>query len=135
MSSHAKLNYRPRLRVLGTVTGVALLLGGGFAAQAVADSGAKPAPAAPKVTTTGDAAPKVVEPGKSGGAPKVVEPGKSGGAPKVVEPGKSGGAPKVVEPGKSGGAPKVVEPGKSGSGAAPAENAPRVIQPGSGVQK
>ncbi|MET9726704.1 hypothetical protein ABZZ49_28870, partial [Streptomyces zaomyceticus] len=50
MSSHAKRNLRPRPRVLGVVTGVALLLGGGFAAQAFADAGAKPAPAAPKVT-------------------------------------------------------------------------------------
>ncbi|MDH6130331.1 hypothetical protein [Kitasatospora sp. GP82] len=108
MSLHAKLNYRPRLRVLGAVTGVALLLGGGFAAQAVADSGVEPAPAAPKVTTTGDAASQAAS-----------KPGVSTPA----------GTPKVVETGKPAGA------GKPGAGTAPAENAPRVIQPGSGVQK
>ncbi|MEU2873253.1 hypothetical protein ABZ769_29305 [Streptomyces olivoreticuli] len=103
MSLHAKWNYRPHLRVLGAVTGVALLLGGGFAAQAVADSSAKPAPAAPKVTTTGDAA-----------APQAAS-----------KPGVS----------KPAGTPKVVDAGKPGAGATQAENAPRVIQPGSGVQK
>ncbi|WP_116209600.1 hypothetical protein [Streptomyces olivoreticuli] len=103
MSLHAKWNYRPRPRVLGAVTGVALLLGGGFAAQAVADSSPKPAPAAPKVITTGDAA-----------------------APQAAS------KPDVS---KSAGTPKVVDAGKPGAGAAPAENAPRVIKPGSGVQK
>ncbi|MFB7666805.1 hypothetical protein ACFC1R_23120 [Kitasatospora sp. NPDC056138] len=117
MSVHAKSNYRPRPRVLAVVTGVALLLGGGFAAQAAADSGVKPAPAAPKVTTSGDAAPKVES------APGVSTPG---GGPKVVEP---GGGPKVVEPGKPA---EVVKPG---AGSGPAENAPRVIQPGSGGKK
>lgn len=102
MSLHAKRNYRPRAQVLGVVTGVALLLGGGFAAQAVADSGVTPSPAAPKVTTTGDAA------SHAASTPGVSQPA---GTPKVVDAGKSGGA------------------------AAPAENAPKVIQPGSGVQK
>ncbi|MGE7436110.1 hypothetical protein [Kitasatospora sp. NPDC001175] len=113
MSSHAKVNHRPRLRGLGLATGVALLLGGGFAAQAVADTGAKPA-VTPKVTTTGDAAPQTAS------------------KPGVSEP---GGAPKVVDAGKSTGAPKVVDAGRTGAGSAPAENAPRVIQPGSGLQK
>ncbi|MDJ0344447.1 hypothetical protein QMK19_20955 [Streptomyces sp. H10-C2] len=108
MSLHAKRNYRPRPRVLGTVTGVALLLGGGFAAQAVADSGVRPAPAAPKVATTGDAAPEAAS-----------KPGVS----------KPTGTPKVVDAGKP------ADAGKPGAGPAPAENAPRVIQPGSGVQK
>ncbi|WP_406340583.1 hypothetical protein [Streptomyces sp. NBC_00648] len=112
MSSHAKRNYRPRPRVLGAVTGVALLLGGGFAAQAVADSGATPAPAAPKVATTGDTAPQAAS-----------QPGVS----------KAAGTPKVTETGKSATAAKPAA--KPGVGSAPAENAPRVIQPGSGVRK
>ncbi|WP_344117505.1 hypothetical protein [Streptomyces blastmyceticus] len=103
MSLHAKWNYRPRPRVLGAVTGVALLLGGGFAAQAVADSSANPAPAAPKVTTTGDAA-----------------------TPQAAS------KPDVSKPADT---PKVVDAGKPGTGTAPAGNAPRVIHPGSGVQK
>lgn len=106
MSSHAKRNYRPR--VLGAVTGVALLLGGGFAAQAVADSGATPAPAAPKVATTGDTAPQAAS-----------QPGVS----------KAAGTPTVTEAGKPAAA------AKPGAASAPAENAPRVIQPGSGVRK
>ncbi|KJK59544.1 hypothetical protein [Saccharothrix sp. ST-888] len=108
MSVHAKSNYRPRPRVLAVATGVALLLGGGFAAQAVAHSGVQPAPAAPKVTTTGDAAPQVVS---------------------TPDGSKPAGAPKVVEAGRPA---EVVKPG---AGSAPAENAPRVIQPGSGVKK
>ncbi|OAR22631.1 hypothetical protein A8W25_23780 [Streptomyces sp. ERV7] len=114
MSSHAKRNHRPSSRLLGAVTGVALLMGGGFAAQAVADSGATPAPAAPKVATAGDAAPQVAsQPGVS----------KSTGTPK------STGASKVTEAGKPAAA------AKPGAGSAPAENAPRVIQPGSGARK
>ncbi|MYS10463.1 polysaccharide deacetylase family protein, partial [Streptomyces sp. SID6041] len=51
MSSHAKRTFRARPRILGVVAGAALLLGGGgFAAQALADSGPQPAPAAPKVS-------------------------------------------------------------------------------------
>ncbi|GGP33398.1 hypothetical protein [Streptomyces melanogenes] len=100
MSSHAKRNLRPSPRVLGAVTGVALLLGGGFAAQAVADSGT------PKVTTTGDAAPQAAS-----------QPAAS----------KSTGTPKVTTADKSA--------AKPGTGSAPAENAPRVIKPGSGAQK
>ncbi|WP_406252538.1 hypothetical protein OH786_14135 [Streptomyces atratus] len=107
MSTHTKWNHRLRPRVLGTVTGVALLLGGGFAVQAVADSGVKPAPAAPKVTTPGDAAPQTVS--KPVGS-------KPAGTPKVVEAGKQADA------------------GKPGTAPVPAE-APRVIKPGSGAQK
>ncbi|WP_326694156.1 hypothetical protein [Streptomyces sp. NBC_01766] len=136
MSSHVKRNYRPRTRVLGAVTGIALLVGGGFAAQAVADSGS------PKVTTTGNSAsqsdskPSVSKAGdsKSAGTPKVVHPGTSGNAPKVVHAGTSGNAPKVIHGGTSGDAPKVVHPG-TGGGHTPAGNAPKVINPGSGVHK
>ncbi|MDH6575012.1 hypothetical protein [Kitasatospora sp. MAP5-34] len=125
MSLHAKRNFRPRLRVLGTVTGVALLLGGGFAAQAVAD--VKPAPAAPTVTTDGDATPQVASaPGVS--APAVSKPGVS--APGVSAP---AGAAKVVAADKS--ADKSAAVAKPAAAPAPAENAPRVINPGSGVQK
>ncbi|MFC9379301.1 hypothetical protein ACFT0G_13060, partial [Streptomyces sp. NPDC057020] len=57
MSSHAKRTFRPRPRILGVITGAALLLGGGgFAAQALADSGPRPVPATPKVAVP-DAAP------------------------------------------------------------------------------
>lgn len=86
-------------------TGVALLLGGGFAVQAVADSGVELT--APKATTTGDAAPQTVS--KPVGS-------KPAGTPKVVEAGKPADA------------------GKPGTVPVPAD-APRVIQPGSGVQK
>ncbi|MFJ1545171.1 hypothetical protein [Streptomyces sp. NPDC088246] len=110
MSSHAKWNHRLRPRVLGAVTGVALLLGGGFAVQAVADSGVKPA--APKVTTTGDAAPQT--------ASKPV-----GSKPVGSKP---AGTPKVVEAGKPAGA------GKPGTVPVPSD-ASLVIQPGSAVQK
>ncbi|MEY9943467.1 hypothetical protein [Kitasatospora sp. GAS1066B] len=128
MSLHAKRNYRPRARVVGTVTGIALLLGGGFAAQAVADSGVKVTDATPTVTTTGDATPQVAStPGVStpGGGSKVVSPGTSADASKVV----SAGTP--ASAGKSG----VVTAPAAAPAAAPAEGAPRVIQPGSGVQK
>ncbi len=97
MSLHAEWNRRPRTRALGVVTGVALLLGGGFAAQAVAD--VKPAPAAPKVTaTTGDAAVS-----QSAGTPKVADAGKPAAG--------------------------------SATGSGQADNAPKVINPGSGVKK
>ncbi|WP_314613294.1 hypothetical protein [Streptomyces stackebrandtii] len=85
------MNRNPR-RILGAVAGAALLLGGAFTAQAVADSGAKPAP---KVVTPGDAAAKP--------APK----------------------PAVVKPASK---PAVAKP-------VPAENAPRVIAPGTGAKK
>ncbi|MEE1807470.1 hypothetical protein [Streptomyces sp. BE133] len=107
MSLHAKWNHRLRPRVLGAATGVALLLGGGFAVQAVADSGVKSTPAAPKVTTTGDAAPQTVS--------KPVD-STPAGTPEVVEAGKPADA------------------GKPGTVPVPA-HAPQVIQPGSGVQK
>ncbi|GAA1374630.1 hypothetical protein [Streptomyces beijiangensis] len=109
MSLHAKWNQGSRPRVLGAVTGVALLLGGGFAVQAVADSDVKPASTAPKVTTGGDSAPQVTS--------------------------DSAGSPKVVKPGKAAGAGKAVGAGTSGAGSDHAGNAPRVISPGTGVQK
>ncbi|MGW4852267.1 hypothetical protein ACWEPZ_13685, partial [Streptomyces sp. NPDC004288] len=59
MSSHARRSLRPRPRLLGAVAGAALLLGGGFAAQAFADAGPKPVPAAPTVP---DAVPPAPEP-------------------------------------------------------------------------
>ncbi|MFI8438848.1 hypothetical protein ACIGJO_34985 [Streptomyces sp. NPDC079020] len=107
MSSYTKSHHRLRPRVLGAVTGVALLLGGGFAVQAAADSGVKPAPAAPKVTTTGDAAPQTVS--------------------KPVDS-KPAGTAKAVEAGKP------TDEGKPGTAPVPAE-APRAIQPTGGVQK
>ncbi|MFI6728317.1 hypothetical protein NRF20_19395 [Streptomyces sp. R-74717] len=107
MSSQAKWNHRLRPQVLGAVTGVALLLGGGFAVQAVADSGVKQAPAAPKVTTTGGAASQTVS--------KPVD-SKPAGTAEVVEAGKPADA------------------GEPGTVPVPAD-APRVIQPGSGAQK
>ncbi|MFI6688304.1 hypothetical protein [Streptomyces sp. NPDC050485] len=98
MSVHAKRNYRPRPRVLGAVTGITLLLGGAFAAQAVADSG----PATPKVATAGDAAPQAAsKPAVStpAGTPKV-EAGKSADAAKpAAGSATSGDAPKVIHPG------------------------------------
>lgn len=110
MSLHAKRNYRPRARVVGTVTGIALLLGGGFAAQAVADSGVKVTDATPTVTTTGDATPQVAS------TPGVSTPGVStpGGGSKVVSPGTSADASKVVSAGTPASA------GKSGVVTAPA---------------
>lgn len=98
------MNRNPR-RILGAVAGAALLLGGVFTAQAVADSGATPAP-------------KVVTPAESG--PKVVTPGES--APKPAS------KPVVVKPGAAGS-----DAGKKGvptTKSVPAENAPRVIAPG-----
>ncbi|MEU2239505.1 hypothetical protein ABZ572_08880 [Streptomyces sp. NPDC018338] len=94
------MNRNPR-RILGAVAGAALLLGGAFTAQAVADSGPKPAP---KVVTPGDAAAKP--------APK----------PAVVKPASK---PAVVKPASK---PAVAKP-------VPAENAPRVIAPGTGAKK
>ncbi|MCX5201314.1 hypothetical protein OG897_07580 [Streptomyces sp. NBC_00237] len=94
---------RPRL--LGAVAGVALLIGGAFTAQAVADSGPKPAP---KVTSTGDAAPAPASapastPAKGGvTGPKVVTPGTPKGVsdPGPAPAGKSGDAPRVIKPGR-----------------------------------
>ncbi|WP_406505146.1 hypothetical protein [Streptomyces sp. NBC_00212] len=111
MSTHAKRIHR-RPRVLGAaVTGVALLLGGAFAAQAVADSG--PKPAAPKVATSGDSAAAV---SKSGGSAAAVS--KSGGSAA------SDGAAKVAGAGKQAAADKA---------AAAPDTAPKVIKPGSGA--
>ncbi|MFI6051456.1 hypothetical protein ACIBCO_15375 [Streptomyces violascens] len=104
MSTHAKRIHRPGPRVLGAaVTGVALLLGGAFAAQAVADSGAKPA--APKVATTGDSAAAVSKSGgstASDGAAKVAGAGKQAAA---AEPAAASAdtAPKVIKPGSGAG--------------------------------
>ncbi|WP_406496469.1 hypothetical protein OG936_20355 [Streptomyces sp. NBC_00846] len=105
--SHAKWNPRLSPRALGAVTGAALLLGGGFAVQAVADSGVKPAPAAPKAVTAGDAAPLT--------ASKSVA-SKPAGTPKAVEAGRSADA------------------GKPGTVPVPSD-ASLVIQPGSAVRK
>ncbi|MFE7428077.1 hypothetical protein [Streptomyces sp. NPDC057545] len=106
--SHTKWNRRPSPRALGAVTGAALLLGGGFAVQAVADSGVKPSPAAPRVATTGDAAPLTAS--KPAGTPKAVGAGKS------ADEGKPGTVPVPSVPS----IPSVPS---------------LVIQPGSGVQK
>ncbi|MBD0745989.1 hypothetical protein [Streptomyces sp. CBMA152] len=83
MSTHAKRNLRPSPRVLGAVTGLAVLLGGGFAAQAaVADSGG----GKPSVTTPGTSAPAKTA---KTATPKVADEGKaqSDNAPKVIKPG------------------------------------------------
>ncbi|MFE5714306.1 hypothetical protein ACFQ7J_26250 [Streptomyces sp. NPDC056501] len=110
------MNHHPRRRrILGAVTGAALLLGGAFAAQAVADSGPKPAP---KVVTPGEAAPKPAVP-KPAPKPAVVKPGPKP-APK----------PAVVKP-----ASKEASPAEASPRPAPAENAPRVIAPGTGAKK
>jgi len=106
MSVHAKRNFRPRARVLGAVTGIALVLGGGFAAQAFAD-----APAAPQVTSTGDATPQVTSPSAA------------------AQP---AGAPQVTS-GSSQSAPAQPTVGSAPAGSASAGNAPQVIQPGSAV--
>ncbi|MEU3479080.1 hypothetical protein ACI2LO_16890 [Streptomyces sp. NPDC033754] len=107
------MNRNPR-RILGAVTGAALLLGGAFAAQAVADSGPKPAP---KVVTPGDAAAKPAS--KPASKPAVVKPASK---PAVVKPAPK---PAVVKPASK---PAVAKP-------VPAENAPRVIAPGTGAKK
>ncbi|MFE4371637.1 hypothetical protein ACFRMN_26005 [Streptomyces sp. NPDC056835] len=103
MSSHAKSNLRSRRRGLGAVIGAALLLGGGFATQAVADSGEKKAsPVAPEVVTEG-------KPAGESRAPKAVAEGK---APKVVAESR---APKAVAegaPAAESKAPKVISEGK-----------------------
>ncbi|MEU8888729.1 hypothetical protein [Streptomyces sp. NPDC048442] len=116
MSLHTKRNHRTRARVLGAVAGAALLIGGAFATQAFADSGVTPAPAAPKVTTSS--------------AP-VAAPAP---APAPAAP-KADSAPKAVEAGKSADAGKPASAGEAVPAPAPAGNAPKVIKPGSGVQK
>jgi hypothetical protein len=103
MTTHAKRDYRPRPRLLGAVAGAVLLLGGGFVAQAVADSGPKPAPVAPDAAP---AAPKVVTAPKPV-APKPV-PAPASAAPKVSAP-KPTPAP---VPAPAGDAPRVIAPGK-----------------------
>ncbi|MFD7090244.1 hypothetical protein ACFV94_20960 [Streptomyces sp. NPDC059896] len=113
MSSHAKPNRRSLRRGMGAAIGAALLLGGGFATQAVADSAEKkPSPVAPDVvdggTSAGEAkAPKSV-------APEVVAEGKPGGearAPKAAAP--EAAAESV--PAAEGKAPKVVSEGRPAS--------------------
>ncbi|WP_329622986.1 hypothetical protein OG357_23260 [Streptomyces sp. NBC_01255] len=89
------MNRNPR-RILGAVAGAALLLGGVFTAQAVADSGATPAP---KVVTPGESAPKPAS------KPVVVKPGTaaSDAGTKGVPATKSvpaENAPRVIAPGK-----------------------------------
>ncbi|WP_405854251.1 hypothetical protein OG361_16400 [Streptomyces sp. NBC_00090] len=105
------MNRHPRRRILGAVTGVALLLGGAFAAQAVADPGAKPAP-------------KVVTPAESAADAAAVTPADT--APKPAS------KPAVVKPGTD--RPEAVKPGVSkpvpATDSVPAGNAPRVITPG-----
>ncbi|MFD8921097.1 hypothetical protein ACFV0Y_25285 [Streptomyces sp. NPDC059569] len=122
MSSHAKPNRRSLRRGMGAAIGAALLLGGGFATQAVADSGEKkPSPVAPDVvddgTSAGEAkAPKAV-------APKVVAEGEPGGevrapeavAPKVVAEGVAPEAVAESVPAAEGKAPKVVSEGRPAS--------------------
>ncbi|RSS51420.1 hypothetical protein [Streptomyces sp. WAC01280] len=93
------MNRNPR-RILGAVAGAALLLGGAFTAQAVADSGAKPAP---KVVTPADTAPQPAS------------------------------KPAVVKPGAA--QPAAGEKGVPTTKSVPAENAPRVIAPGTGAKK
>ncbi|MFB7545894.1 hypothetical protein ACWGET_01665 [Streptomyces zaomyceticus] len=144
MSSHAKRNLRPRPRVLGVVTGVALLLGGGFAAQAFADAGAKPAPAAPKVTAP-DAAPAPAAAPAAAPAPaKPTAAPAPAPAPKVVTAGgpTAAPAPAPAPAGKPAPAPAPVAtpapaPAKptAAPAPAPAEDAPRVVAPGTGVRK
>ncbi|MGW1121592.1 hypothetical protein ACWD5B_31500 [Streptomyces tanashiensis] len=97
MSSHARRNHRPRPRLLGVVAGAALLLGGGFAAQAFADSGPKPAPVAPEAAPAAPAAPKAVNAPTPAPAPKVVTAPKPAPAP---VPAPAGDAPRVIAPGK-----------------------------------
>ncbi|MFB7240134.1 hypothetical protein ACFCXK_35775, partial [Streptomyces sp. NPDC056269] len=100
MSSHAKRTFRPRPRILGVITGAALLLGGGgFAAQALADSGPRPVPAAPKVSVP-DAAPAAPAAAPAPAvAPKAV--------PKAAAPAAPAPAAKPVAAPAPGAAPKV----------------------------
>ncbi|MET9672343.1 hypothetical protein ABZY68_04485 [Streptomyces sp. NPDC006482] len=98
------MNRNPR-RVLGAVAGAALLLGGAFTAQAVADSGAKAA---------------VVTPADSGDRAAVVTPAES-----VPQPASK---PVVVKPGTA--ASDAGEKGVPATKSVPAETAPRVITPG-----
>lgn len=111
MSSHAKRNFRPRPRVLGVVTGAALLLGGGFAVQAFADSGPRPAPAAPKVAAPAPEsapAPKPVPAVKPVPAPAPAPAVKPAPAPAPAPAVKPVPAP---APAPVGGVPRVVRPG------------------------
>ncbi|MFC9594902.1 hypothetical protein ACFTUC_34570, partial [Streptomyces sp. NPDC056944] len=88
MSSHARRSLRPRSpRLLGAVAGAALLLGGGFAAQAFADSGPKPVPAAPTAPDAAPAAPKPVAAPQPATAPKVVTAPKPVARPAAPEAG------------------------------------------------
>ncbi|MFF0479317.1 hypothetical protein [Streptomyces sp. NPDC004284] len=112
MSSHAKP------RILAVAIGAALLLGGGLAAQAVADTAPKPAPVAPKVVTVPK--PNSVPAKPAPAAPKVVTAPKPGAAPKPAP-----AAPEPVAatkpvpastpapaPARAGDAPRVIAPGK-----------------------
>lgn len=101
------MNRNPR-RILGAVAGAALLLGGAFTAQAVADSGAKPAP---KVVTPAESAPQSTPQPAPQPASK----------PVVVKP-------VVVKPGTA--SSDAGEKGVPATKSVPAENAPRVIAPG-----
>lgn len=116
MAKHIKRNFRPRTKAVGAVTGLALLLGGGFATQAFADSEVKPGADRPKVSVPDGSAPGVEQPGST--KPK-------GDAPRVTDPGSGA---KSNSKGKTGAAtPSVSDKGS--------DAAPRVIQPGSGAQK
>ncbi|MFE9533443.1 hypothetical protein [Streptomyces sp. NPDC006691] len=125
MSQHVKRDRSTRPRFLGAaVTGVALLLGGAFAAQAAADTGAQAA--TPKVATSGDTAPAVSAAGGSTSGSSTSGSSTSGGTT-------SGGT-------TASGAAKVVGAGKGAATAGPAVGgssgiAPKVIEPGSGVAK
>ncbi|MFJ4875410.1 hypothetical protein ACIP93_09370 [Streptomyces sp. NPDC088745] len=109
MSMHRKLT-RPRL--FGAVASVAVVLGGAFAAQAVADT--TPAPAPPK---SGPAAPETApeaapapagEPRPAPAAPVADDKTRPAPAAPVAD-GKTRPAPA----GKSDAAPRVVEPGSA----------------------
>ncbi|MFD7118755.1 hypothetical protein ACFWAA_17185 [Streptomyces sp. NPDC059922] len=122
MSSHAKPNRRSLRRGMGAAIGAALLLGAGFATQAVADSGEKkPSPVAPDVVDGGTSAGEVKAP--KAVAPEVVAEGKPGGearAPKAAAPeaAAEGVAPEAAAesvPAAEGKAPKVVSEGRPAS--------------------
>ncbi|WP_411111458.1 hypothetical protein [Streptomyces sp. c-19] len=130
MSSHIKRNRRPR--ILGVVSGLALLIGGGFAAQAVADSGAKPAPAAPRADTaagpSADSTPAA--------APVPATKPTAAPAPAAEPTAAPVPAAPAVKPTAVAPAPAPAVPAATPAPVpAPAEDAPRVIAPGAGAGK
>ncbi|MGW6420805.1 hypothetical protein, partial [Streptomyces sp. NPDC055055] len=85
MSRHAALRtLRARPRILGAVTGAALLLGGAFAVQAAADSGPRPAPAAPQAAPAPESAPAPRAVPAPQAAPKAAPAPRPATAPAVV---------------------------------------------------